>query len=209
MIDRRSAELIDQIWQTDELRLERPSPVEEARSALYYLVQVADEVMPTTRRSRRLPAGAAGIVPDRSPIRFGSWVGGDRDGNPEVTPATTLETLVSATRSRPPPSDLVDRRSGRRALGVRASVADERRPGSSLAETASILPEVWQREGRRTAAEPYRLKCSFIQARLINTNLRMQQGLALSARTRLRRSRRSRRRPRPHGLVPLRAPAAS
>ena len=48
---------------------------------------------------------------------------------------------------------------------------------ASLASDRELLPEVWQREGRRTAAEPYRLKCSYIRARLVNTNRRLQQGL--------------------------------
>ncbi len=177
LIDRRTAELIDQIWQTDELRLEKPNPVEEARSALYYLVQIASEVMPTLSERVALEIARLGVVPDRSPIRFGSWVGGDRDGNPGVKPDTTLETLL-----------LQHDRGIRHLIGLIEDLADELSVSerlapmsdeleASLASDREMLPEVWQREGRRTAAEPYRLKCSYIRARLVNTNRRLQQGL--------------------------------
>ncbi|MGH8941953.1 MAG: phosphoenolpyruvate carboxylase [Acidimicrobiia bacterium] len=177
LIDRRTAELIDQIWQTDELRLEKPNPVEEARSALYYLVQIASEVMPALSERVALEISRLGVVPDRSPIRFGSWVGGDRDGNPGVKPDTTLETLL-----------LQHDRGIRHLIGLIEDLADELSVSerlapmsdeleASLASDREMLPEVWQREGRRTAAEPYRLKCSYIRARLVNTNRRLQQGL--------------------------------
>src|SRR4051794_11712711 len=87
---RRMAELIEGIVQTDELRLERPDPLDEARNVLYYLEQmfeggiVADAVGDFRDAFR-----AEGICEDElaipSPIRFGNWVGGDRDGNPNVT----------------------------------------------------------------------------------------------------------------------------
>jgi phosphoenolpyruvate carboxylase len=178
LIDRRTAELIDQIWQTDELRLEKPNPVEEARSALYYLVQIASEVMPTLSERVALEIARLGVVSHRSPIRFGSWVGGDRDGNPGVKPDTTLETLL-----------LQHDRGIRHLIGLIEDLADELSVSerlapmsdeleASLASDREMLPEVWQREGLRTAAEPYRLKCSYIRARLVNTNRRLQQGLA-------------------------------
>jgi phosphoenolpyruvate carboxylase len=177
IVDRRTAELIDQIWQTDELRLEKPNPVEEARSALYYLVQIASEVMPALSERVALEIARLGAVADKSPIRFGSWVGGDRDGNPGVTPETTLETLL-----------LQHDRGIRHLIGLiedladELSVSDRLAPMSdemeaSLVSDRELLPDVWQRESRRTAAEPYRLKCSYIRARLVNTNRRLQQGL--------------------------------
>ena len=177
LVDRRTAELIDQIWQTDELRLEKPNPVEEARSALYYLVQIASEVMPALSERVAFEIARLGAFADKSPIRFGSWVGGDRDGNPGVTPETTLETLL-----------LQHDRGIRHLIGLiedladELSVSDRLAPMSdkmegSLVSDRELLPDVWQRESRRTAAEPYRLKCSYIRARLVNTNRRLQQGL--------------------------------
>jgi phosphoenolpyruvate carboxylase len=180
MIDRRSAELIDQIWQTDELRLERPSPVEEARSALYYLVQVAEEVMPKLADHVAFQLERLGPS-TTAPIRFGSWVGGDRDGNPEVTPATTLETLVlQHDRGLRHLISLVEALADELSMSQRLSPISESL-ASSLVEDREQLPEIWQRESRRTAAEPYRLKCSYIHARLINTNLRIQRGLPYRA----------------------------
>jgi phosphoenolpyruvate carboxylase len=175
-IDRRTAELIDQIWQTDELRLEKPNPVDEARSALYYLLQIASKVMPELSERVDNELGRLGGTP-RRPIKFGSWVGGDRDGNPGVTPETTLETLR-----------LQHDRGLRHLIGLIEELADELSVSDRLAPISDdlktsldhdrhVLPAVWQREGRRTASEPYRLKCSFIRARLIATNERLQGGL--------------------------------
>ena len=177
LVDRRTAELIDQIWQTDELRLEKPSPVEEARSALYYLVQIASEVMPALSERVAFEMARLGVVTGRSPIRFGSWVGGDRDGNPGVTPETTLETLLlQHDRGIRHLIGLIEALADELSVSERlAPISDEMR--ASLASDREALPEVWQREGRRTAAEPYRLECSYIRARLVNTNRRLQQGL--------------------------------
>jgi phosphoenolpyruvate carboxylase len=176
-IDRRTAELIDQIWQTDELRLEKPNPVEEARSALYYLLQIASKVMPELSERVSNELARLGEVPARSPIRFGSWVGGDRDGNPGVTPETTLETLrLQHDRGLRHLIGLIEELADELSVSERlAPISDDLR--DSLDEDRVAMPEVWQREGRRTASEPYRLKCSFIRARLVATHERLQLGL--------------------------------
>jgi phosphoenolpyruvate carboxylase len=176
-IDRRTAEVIDQIWQTDELRLQKPNPVEEARSALYYLVQIAANVMPDLGESVAFELSRLGVTQTPSPIRFGSWVGGDRDGNPGVTPEITLETLLlHHDRGLRLLIELVEQLSDELSVSERlAPISDTL--ASSLLRDREALPEVWQREHRRTAAEPYRLKCSYIHARLINTHQRLQQGL--------------------------------
>ena len=94
-IARRLAELIDLIWQTDELRRSQPTPIDEARSVVYYFDEIFREVAADLfdeldhqlgRLGVELPAGA-------TPLHFGTWVGGDRDGNPFVTADTTLDVL--------------------------------------------------------------------------------------------------------------------
>ncbi len=177
-IDLRTAELIDQIWQTDELRLEKPTPVEEARSALYYLVQMAESVLPDlestiSRQLSRLSTKANG-----APLSFGTWVGGDRDGNPGVTAETTLEALAQQHERGlryliEAVENLAEELSISEGL---APISDEL--AASLDDDRSQLPDVWAREQRRTAKEPYRLKCSYVHARLQNTLIRVGAGTA-------------------------------
>ena len=94
-IDRRIEEIIDAIWQTDELRHTRPEPMDEARSILYYIGLTVREAIPDLFDEMQATLAAIGqsIPEHRVPIRFGSWVGGDRDGNPNVLPTTTDEVL--------------------------------------------------------------------------------------------------------------------
>jgi phosphoenolpyruvate carboxylase len=179
-IDRRSSELIDQIWQTDELRNERPTVVDEARSALYYLISLAENVLPQLTeviesQLHRLSPGT-----HTAPLRFGTWVGGDRDGNPGVTAETTLEAL--ALQHDRGLTLLIQRIE---ALSEELSMSSElTHPGeelmASLEADRQLLPDVWQRERGRTGGAPYRLKCSYIHARLINTRARIKTGAAHS-----------------------------
>ncbi len=176
LIDRRTAELIDQIWQTDELRTERPTVVDEARSALYYLVALAEDVLPAlteviSAQLDRLSPGGKGV-----PLRFGTWVGGDRDGNPGVTAETTLEALaLQHDRGLTLLIDMVE------ALSEELSMSSElTQPGEELLRSLETdrrqLPDIWQRERSRTADAPYRLKCSYAHAKLINTRARIKSG---------------------------------
>ena len=92
---------ISAIWQTDELRRRRPSPVDEARAALVLFDQVLWDALPVYLRSldrALLDATGKPLPLDAAPIRFGSWTGGDRDGNPSVTAAVTDEVLQLARR---------------------------------------------------------------------------------------------------------------
>ncbi|KAL4853378.1 Phosphoenolpyruvate carboxylase 2 [Chlorella vulgaris] len=83
---------ITALWQTDELRRKKPTPLDEARGGLHIVEQSLWSSLPKLlrrvsgvlkkRTGRELPI-------DACPIRFGSWMGGDRDGNPNVTAKTT------------------------------------------------------------------------------------------------------------------------
>ena len=84
------------IWLTDDVRRERPDPEDEARGGLAVVERVLWEAVPKFLRELdgHLRGLGHGLAVDAAPIRFASWMGGDRDGNPRVTAATTRRVLL-------------------------------------------------------------------------------------------------------------------
>ena len=84
-------------WETEEVRRERPSPLEEVRSMLAMFEETIWDALPRYMRSLdrvlRHIAGD-GLPLDAAPVSFGSWIGGDRDGNPNVTPDITRRACL-------------------------------------------------------------------------------------------------------------------
>ncbi|HYC62049.1 MAG TPA: phosphoenolpyruvate carboxylase [Thermoanaerobaculia bacterium] len=84
-------------WETDEVRHERPSPLDEVKGALYVFEQTVFDALPRYARilddALRKHTGQA-LPIDVMPIRFGSWIGGDRDGNPNVTAEVTRDACL-------------------------------------------------------------------------------------------------------------------
>ncbi len=86
-------------WETEEIRRGRPSPLDEVRSALAIFDQTLWNAVPEYLRSldRTLDAVTGrGLPLEAAPIRFGSWIGGDRDGNPAVTPEVTRRACLAS-----------------------------------------------------------------------------------------------------------------
>jgi phosphoenolpyruvate carboxylase len=170
-IDRRLAQLVDLLWQTDELRLDRPDPVDEARAVVYYFDELFTHVIPDVLDDVSVELARLGVdvPPDHVPIRFGTWVGGDRDGNPNVTPEVTaavlevqadhaLRDLLDAVR------DLaVELSTSVRVAGVSSRLAEQ------LAADRAAMPEVYARFEHLNREEPYRLACAYVQQRLRRT----------------------------------------
>ncbi len=173
---RRTAELIDTLWQTDELRLERPEVLDEARNALHYVDHLMRDVVPDVLEQLVSNAERLGvpIAPNSRPLTFGTWIGGDRDGNPFVTPEVTasvvdlaLDFAVRALRAML--GKLMDEIS---VSTQHVGISEELR--LSLADDLTRLhPE--SRYLRLNAEEPYRLKLSCIRVRLEETQRRMEQ----------------------------------
>ena len=79
-------------WETDEIRARRPTPVDEAIAGLLIFEQTLWDAVPRFLRvlDESLQRATGRPLPlDAAPLRFGSWMGGDRDGNPTVTPRVT------------------------------------------------------------------------------------------------------------------------
>ncbi|MEL0636033.1 phosphoenolpyruvate carboxylase [Marinomonas sp. TI.3.20] len=97
---RRLQEIITQAWHTDEIREERPTPVDEAKWGFAVIEQSLWEAVPRFFRQLDDQFGqySKGVhLPlDLSPIRFATWMGGDRDGNPNVTHKVTKEVTLLA-----------------------------------------------------------------------------------------------------------------
>ncbi len=86
-------------WATDEVRHQRLTPIDEVKGGLIVFEQSLWDALPRFLRGvdRALTSVTGSPLPlDASPVRFGSWIGGDRDGNPNVTPDVTRRAALLA-----------------------------------------------------------------------------------------------------------------
>ena len=91
--------LITEIWRSDEIRQQRPSAVDEAKWGFAVIENSLWQAIPNLMRELddKLELQGEKTLPlDMCPIHFASWMGGDRDGNPNVTANVTGEVLYLA-----------------------------------------------------------------------------------------------------------------
>jgi phosphoenolpyruvate carboxylase len=161
------------LWQSDEVRRDRPTVLTEARRNLFYFDQSLGSAVPSLYRAWRRDLdhvyGEEEGLQLPPFLRFGSWIGGDRDGNPFVTAKVTAGVLVEmrATALRLHTRAL-------RLLYERLCVSEQqvehsRALAQSLRDDAQRLPRLAERLSPDIAAEPYRRKLRFMLEKLRRT----------------------------------------
>jgi phosphoenolpyruvate carboxylase len=155
---------------TEDSRANRPTPLDEVETALDVFRRSLLEVTPRVYRTieDRLAARIGGVWRLPSFLRWGTWVGGDRDGNPNVTAITTRIALQRQRRV------VVTRYlADVEALGRSLSMSALRAKPKSIDELMASLetdrerfPEVAAHARPRTVHEPWREKLWYVQARL-------------------------------------------
>jgi phosphoenolpyruvate carboxylase len=175
----RLAETIDLLWQTDELRLGRPEPLDEAVNSIYYLDELLQDTVPEVLASFANEVKRLGVElsPNAKPLSFGTWIGGDRDGNPNITAAVTKSAILLQnshfTRAINRHLDEL-----RQSLSISTKLAGVTKElEKSLAEDLEKLPEIEARYRRINVEEPYRLKATAIGHKLLLTQARHASGL--------------------------------
>ena len=175
----RLAEAIDLIWQTDELRLGQPEPLDEAVNSLYYLDELFEFTVPEIldQFSKELKKIGIEIPITARPLSFGTWIGGDRDGNPfitaEVTKSAILLQNAHFTRTI---IHLLDEL--RQALSISTKLAGVTKELLiSVEQDLELLPEIEERFRRINVEEPYRLKATAIRHKLLITQARHRGAL--------------------------------
>ena len=176
---KRLAEAVDLLWQTDELRLGRPEPLDEARNAIYYLDDLYRETVPEVLDAFATELARLGVnlSPTSSPLTFGSWIGGDRDGNPNVTAKITSDTIVlQVGHAIRVAVEALDQFRQAISVSTRISGVSEELIASLNLDLGN-LPEVESRYRRLNLEEPYRLKATCVQHRLLLTRDRHARSL--------------------------------
>jgi phosphoenolpyruvate carboxylase len=149
------------LWQTDEVRHDRLRLTDEIRNGLWFfdhsLISAATDLLHAWRER------VHGSPP---PLTFGSWIGGDMDGNPAAGPASIAEALdearrVALRRYRDEVRELAVEIASTRSL---VQISDELE--ASLSRDETELPEYTTEIGARNELEPYRRKLSFMWWRL-------------------------------------------
>ena len=169
------------VWQTELHPAARPTVENEREHVLYYLLNTLYEVAPAFYESldEALVAEYGGAaVPTRGILAFGSWVGGDMDGNPNVG-ADTIRATLAAQRDA-----VLDRY--RRELGQLAEVLSQAEGrtgvdatvGRRIAEYRALMPDAWETIPARHREMPYRVLLSMAARRLGGPAARRLSGSA-------------------------------
>lgn len=167
----RLAETVDLLWQTDELRLTRPEPLDEAINALYYLDDLSRNTVPEVLNdfAHELKRLGINLPVTARPLTFGTWIGGDRDGNPNITPQVTEDAVIlqvgHAIRTT---IDAMNEL--RKTISVSTRIAGATPElAASVENDLKYIPEFEPRFLRLNQQEPYRLKATAIVHRLAFT----------------------------------------
>lgn len=167
----RIKEILEILWQTAEIRRRKRDVADEVEQALFYFQRTILELVPEVHQKIRDEFEKNyGRSPALSPfIRFGSWVGADRDGNPNVTCEVTRQTAEKHRR-------LIFRNylAKVEALMLRFSQSESRAPVTkellrSLEEDRKLMPDLARQLSRYESTEIYRKKFTFIHQKLENT----------------------------------------
>ena len=175
----RLAEAIDLLWQTDELRLGRPEPLDEAVNSIYYLNELLLETVPEVLAQFKNEVKRLGVDLSLTarPLSFGTWIGGDRDGNPNITAEVTKAAiLLQNSHFVRTVSEHLDELKqslsiSTKLVGVSAELE------KSVSQDLEKLPEIENRYRRINVEEPYRLKATAIGHKLALTQTRHTNGL--------------------------------
>ncbi|MFB6367646.1 phosphoenolpyruvate carboxylase [Paenibacillus elgii] len=159
------------LWQTDELRDRKPTVSDEVKNGLYYFDETLFDVLPQVYQE--LERCLHKYYPEQSwhvPtfLKFGSWIGGDRDGNPSVTSNVTWETLsmhreLALQKYEELLTDLLKHMSfSKNIVEVTQELLDSIQHDRDLVELPS--DQVWPNE-----KEPYRIKVRYMVEKIRNT----------------------------------------
>ncbi|MFJ2031555.1 phosphoenolpyruvate carboxylase [Streptosporangium sp. NPDC087985] len=180
---RRLLEEIDLLWRTSQLRSTKLNPLDEVRTAMAAFDETLFRVVPLVYRS--LDAALGEGTGTREPlarafIRYGSWIGGDRDGNPNVTAKVTRDAVLIQTEHV-----LTALENATHRIGRTLTVASGYTPASpelraALAAAENHYPDLVSELATRSPQEPHRQWLLFVTARILATR---QRGLDLAYRS--------------------------
>jgi phosphoenolpyruvate carboxylase len=169
-------ENIDLLWRTSQLRVKAMDPIDEVRTVMAAFDETLFGVVPVVYRELDRALAKADTEPEASPVpaflRFGSWVGADRDGNPFVTAQVTRETATIQADHILRALENTTARIGR-ALTLHEQTTP---PGAglrrALAAASAAHPELMAEIAARSPQEPYRTYLLYAAQRLDATRAR-------------------------------------
>ena len=166
-------ENIDLLWRTSQLRVKAMDPIDEVRTVMTAFDETLFRVVPVVYREldRALAGAESGRVATQVPafLRFGSWVGADRDGNPFVTANVTREAATIAAEHALRSLEAATTRIGRALTLHEATTPPAAELRRALAAASAAHPELLTEITARSPQEPYRTYLLYAAQRLAAT----------------------------------------
>lgn len=170
---RRLLEEVSILWRTAQLRSTRPSPLDEVRTAMAVFDQTLVRVVPKLYRTLDEVLGGpdSGARPPVAPafLRWGSWVGGDRDGNPHVTASITRQAMAIQSDHALSALATIADRIGRMLTADEITTPPSAQLRKALEADVIAYPELMTGIVTRSPGEPHRQKLLLVAARLAAT----------------------------------------
>ena len=167
---------IDVLWRTSQLRVNAMDPIDEVRSVMTAFDETLFRVVPALYRSmdHAVAGSDSGSVPTEVPafLRFGSWVGADRDGNPFVTARVTREAATIQADHVLRAFERATSRIGRSLTLYEATTPASQGLRRALDVAAAAHPELLAEISARSPQEPYRTYLLYTAARVEATRNR-------------------------------------